>query len=256
MYTTFVNQLGLQRSGTNAVKALIECNCEDSYVMAELLGHKHKPIDWSQIGKAVAEEELADTFGRLGAQMLADEVRNKELRFVVSVKDPVSWLWSYFRYSRRKFLRRNPKARFELDDEYVRKALTAWKRNVSSWIPFVIEHETKSAIVQHEHLVQDPGRTLDQVVHKLDLKYLSNEPQLFLNGYAKAGGELHRGSEIIDSQLSFDRRYHLEGIWAEEMPSKYYAHATNFMNTFFRNNPTFRPFFDLSHLPRKSNSFR
>lgn len=250
MYKTFINQFGLQRSGTNAVKALIECNCEDSYVVAELLGHKHKPFDWSKVGEAAAEEIVVSNFGRAGAQTIADEIASRELRFVVNIKDPVSWLWSYFRYQKRKFHRKNPKGSYELDEVYASKALRAWHRNVSSWLPFVMEHEAKSVVIQHEHLLRDPRKVLDQMVQKLDLDYASEEPDLFLDGYARAANELHRGSEVIDSKLRFDRSYHLDGIWAEEMPSKHYAYATHFMNKFFRRNPGFRPFFDLSHLPQ------
>ena len=45
----FIKQFGLQRSGTNAVKALLEVNFPDIRVLTTYLGNKHKPTNYQSL---------------------------------------------------------------------------------------------------------------------------------------------------------------------------------------------------------------
>ena len=45
----FIKQFGLQRSGTNAVKALLEVNFPEIRVLTTYLGNKHKPTNYQTL---------------------------------------------------------------------------------------------------------------------------------------------------------------------------------------------------------------
>ncbi|GAB3526623.1 hypothetical protein [Arthrobacter monumenti] len=246
---TFIKQYGLERSGTNAIRGLVEVNFDRCTVLSNTLGHKHLEANWETIQESLQKLERNDLQDLgLNLKNVDCAVRTKTLGFIFSIKDPVSWLWSYYRYARAKALRRDRHASYVLTEDLGSRFLNSWGKRMNSWLEFVNENEESTFTVQHEELLRSPLQVLDNLKGQLDLSWSGGTRELFLDGYAKRGIESERGAELIDSSKKFDRDYHLNGQWMEEMPKKAFLQAENYMDEFFRKNDKFAKYFDLTHL--------
>ncbi len=56
----FIKQFGLQRSGTNALKALLETNFPKIRLLTTFLGNKHQPIDFDTLNENSNDENFAE----------------------------------------------------------------------------------------------------------------------------------------------------------------------------------------------------
>ncbi len=214
-----VKQYGLQRTGTNATKALIETNLRGAHVLS---GDKHHDVDRASIKDSD--------------------------RFVVNVKDPASWVVSYHRYRSMKARNETPPYVLDPIEGLVDGWLARWAARTSSYLRLADELPERVAVVQHEALLRDPQGTLDAVRRHLDIARKSGEPELFLDSYARRGDASVHGADLINKKRPFNRDFHLSGRWAREAPDEVLARCRRFMDGFFDAMPDWRAHFDLSHL--------
>lgn len=197
---TKIGQYGVPRSGTNAVKAILEHNLIDVFV-----------DDSRKHGRNVSLDGAAG--------------------YVVNVKEPVSWVWSYYRYLR--FVHNEQR---DLQDCPLSEWLEYWESRTLAHLSLV-EYE-KCVVIQHEDLVRDPLGVLHQVAHRFAIPQHGNT-DVFMDGYAKRGGGRY-GSELIDRGKVFRRDYHLDGIWRDDMPKEAMAYCERFAGRVFERYPLLR----------------
>lgn len=218
-----VKQYGLQRTGTNAVKALLEDNFHNVEVLTTTYGSKHD----------LPEPDVAD---------------DPELRFCVNVKDPLSWLVSYHRYRSLQAREEKPSRRIDPLTRLADVWLERWEENTYAYLSLAERYPGRSTVIQHEHLLRNPGEVVSQLERDLDLERRGGRPSLFLKGYARRGNEYTRGAELIDRDRSFDRARHLNGKWATGLPREVRNKGRDCLNEFLQTYPHYRRYFNLSHL--------
>lgn len=181
--TLVIQQYGIQRVGTNATKALIERNLEGVAVDST---DKHLfPV-------------------------------RRARAFLVNVKDPVSWVWSVYKYRSMKMRYEKPPVHVEFNRRFVEDALVEWGSLTLSHL-YLAEQVNTSLVVQHEDLLSDP----ENVIRRASEAYnapLREDVELFLTGYARRGDCRTHGESLIDPKRNFDRAYHLQGRWVEDVP--------------------------------------
>jgi hypothetical protein len=197
--TTFVKQYGLERTGTNAVRTLLEQVIPDVTVLMHVLGDKHSlPVDLARLlegsgvdGEAalravVAATELAparttDLRGDRGQLRhleaisgdLVGEVTAGRLRVLVSTREPYGWVAAYFHWKGWRIKATDEAAAVvgELCDRH--------NRLVRQWLDLVAQAPRgTAAVVSHEELLGDLDGLVARLVHELDLPTPVGRPDL------------------------------------------------------------------------------
>lgn len=219
-----IQQYGLQRTGTNAMRALIEANFPGVRVEPAAFGSKHHEVDWHAVREA------------------------RRLSFVVNVKDCVTWLASYYRFRAMKARDQSPDRRVAPLSKVATAWLGHWWVTTRSHLSVADEFPSRTLVVQHEALLRSPEAVLDEVWSKLRLYRRPGDPELFLDAYARRGGANTPAKELM-APARFDfRSFHLSGEWAVDLPDDVAADARRTMDAFLVENPQWRSHFNLDHL--------
>ncbi len=232
-----IKQFGLQRSGSNAVKALLEINFAQVHVLANYAGNKHEPASWSTMAERVAADDPA-AFGLTAdaAAQIAAQIAQRTLPVVITIKEPVSWVNSYYRYQRKKVLVNHPTAVFPFDEAFCRKVLPRWETNVLSWIALHDRHP-RSLLFLHEEVIAGFDRQLELIRERFGLPVSERYPVGQLAGYARRGIETQHGEELINARMAFDREYHLGGRWQDDIPAELRGLLYDYREAVLRRHP-------------------
>ena len=246
---TVIKQFGLQRSGTNIVRALLQINFEDVVVLQNFLGDKHTAISW-EIMERNLRDQVPDEFGISDTvrQEISMNLTSRNLYFVFNIKDPITWINSYYKYQKLKFEHRNPGLELSFDLDFAHRVLPRWAENVKSWLNFYLSNEDRCVVFQHETVLLGPSALLTQAKEKFGLIVAGDSIVDLLSGYALRGTDLHYGKELINEKVSFDRDYHLKGGWKRDIPSDILSFSQSFMREFFDREPHLKHLFNLDHL--------
>jgi hypothetical protein len=240
---TYIKQFGLPRSGTNALKALIEINFKNVIVLSNYLGNKHEPTSWSKLEEKSLVENAED-FGLelVNKQQVIEDVRNKTIPVIINIKDPMSWVNSYYKYQLKKALFKNPDTNLQFDTRFAERALSSWKENVLSWITFHDGHP-KSVIFLHEEVVAGLDHQLETLRSMFNLEASVHYPTGLLKGYARRGTDCQHGVDLVNPKMDFKREYHLEGGWIKDIPEDLISFLDKYKTEFLHKNQRFRRIF-------------
>ena len=187
----WIKQFGLQRSGTNLAKAILETSCAQVRVLSLLLGDKHHQPD---IASAAARARLGD-IGTAVTDLDSDDIRamcdavdDGSLKILVCVREPITWMDSYVRYERRSTGRSTePLDRSRL--EALARHWTRWHLDLHRWCA---DSRWASAWVVHHEVVRDP-QVLTSIATTWGAQCETPPERL---GYLARGGDEH-GSTYI-----------------------------------------------------------
>lgn len=211
-----LQQYGLQRTGTNALQALVEHNLDVGVI-------------------ADGKHDIAAPGGADG--------------YLVSVKDPASWVWSVYQWRRMKYSNEDPPREHHFTEDLVEEHLQHWERHTLSHLTLARTHADRSVVVQHERLLREPRAVLAAVRDAFALEWSGRPLELFLGGYAWRGDGSLRGADLIDPTRRVCRDYHLNAEWAREVPAPLLARCLRFTRETFAAHPLLRDHIDLGHLP-------
>lgn len=215
---TYIKQFGLQRSGTNVMKALIEVNYANTTVFANVLGDKHQKSSWADMASSLKNQEIVEgTFDKDDSGPLAKLIEDRDLNILINIKDPISWLESYYRYSLKKVLFVNPDADFPMSIGFCKKNLAKWETNLLSWLALTKEGN-RCAIVRHVDILVNPESVLSLIEKQFKLTPARDTLQTRFEGFAKRGTDTMHGQELINSNMKFDMTYHTEKKWKDNFP--------------------------------------
>ncbi len=206
---TFVKLFGLQRSGTNLVKGLLEVNFRDVRVLQNILGNKHERFDrvsalnWQS-------SELPDRY-RTMRNVEIDDARSslldQTLCAVLSIKNPYSWLVSYSRLRNEK----NPN-REHWGDGFLKRHTKVWIDSNHSWLcDLSKEFDDRLVVNFYDQTVLNTISFLELIERIFSLsrsgELVDSFPRATLRGNDSHFGESLMGKAVFDKAYYTDKRY-------------------------------------------------
>lgn len=230
----FIKQFGLYRSGTNAVKALLEINFPNIRVLTTYLGNKHYPTNFQTIKSLSQEKELSDfDITKNEAEMIRVLTESKNLPVIIQIKKPIPWFDSYFRYQKKKILFTDPEAHLEFNKEWVDRGLELWEKCLESWINFSNNY-SKCMIIEHVEFLENPDKTIEQITTFFDIQ--KNKKIELIEFQMKRGHYKEHGSNLINPYYKFDPSFHLENKWLDNYTPELLEYAEGKVKQVLDNN--------------------
>lgn len=250
MNAKIIKQFGFQRSGTNAIKALIEINFEDCIVVQSYLGNKHDVFDWDILEQGAHTGKYGEYYFKNDLDgVIREHLSARKLLFIINIKDPLSWLCSYFHYRNMALKFKKPELRVApvFDLAFVEFTMRVWKRNITSWLNFAEAHAEQCFVFQHETLLSSPEIVLTAIRDKFDLK-MKADSLCLIDGYTMCGTDTIHGLDLIRKHKSVNREYHLKCEWISKLDDAKISAMLVFMDKFFKENRHYLKYFSLEHL--------
>ncbi len=209
----FIKQFGLQRSGTNALKALLEMNFPKIRVLTTFLGNKHHPMNLETLETNSRNDDFAE-FGLNIEQTrrIQEEIKDKSLPIIFQIKKPIPWFDSYFRYQKQKIQFSNPDANPLFDERWVVNSLSLWNKSVGSWLEFSKKY-SNCLFFEHIELLTNP----DDVVQRISEKFSFEKNRKIdpIENEMKRGHYKEHGKDLINPYHKFDPSFHTDNKWLE-----------------------------------------
>lgn len=211
--TPTLQQYGLQRTGTNAIRYLIEANF---HALVTTSG-KHDPPHPRQ---------------------------NLPAGLIVSVRDPLSWLASYYRLRRMKIRDRGeiPPPIRDVADEY----LDLWRERTEQHLS-LYHPDHAVVVVQNEAVVRSPMQEAIRVADRLGLSRRAGQAFEIPTQRLRRGSEgqpvrMLRGPDVLD------RHSILSGSPAHTLPREMQRKGWLALESLISQYPEHIDHFDLAHL--------
>ncbi len=189
-----VKQYGLQRTGTNGLRALLEAHVPGTRVLMHVLGDKHSPpVDLAEVLRAVehdlhpalafitlatrlapAQTTALDSDERQRAYIasIAEEVfaaaHASEIRVLVSVRNPYDWVRGVLLW--REELPVQQSCEVDRLVPVVRRMCDRFNTCYAEWFGLADRSPQGAAVVSAEELSCDLGALLDRLVDDLNLR--------------------------------------------------------------------------------------
>lgn len=210
--TTFFKQYGLERSGTNYLKALLDINLQNTRVLSNLYGFKHgcfqpfdadyNPDDDINVITDIKSNEL---------ELVKKSFQSNQIKYLVSTKSPHSWVVSY---NKCHWI----KGTNDLSAGNVSSYITKWNEQNRNWIENILQIESLSSfLIRYEDLVSDP----QNVIHMISKRYAINPREPFNRLEFKrmrTGLDVHGFKNITNH--SFDKSFYTEKRYMNELPEE------------------------------------
>ena len=236
----FIKQFGLQRSGTNALKALLEVNFPQIRVLTTFLGNKHEPIDYMSLQENCNKKDYAEYELTLeDVNRIQKQIADRALPIIFQIKKPIPWFDSYFRYQKKKIQFRNPESNPEMDENWIIKSSAIWNRNVSSWLEFSKEYPN-CVIIEHMDILTNPDRVIQDILSEFSFE--KNKEIQLIENEMKRGHYKEHGEDLINPYHKFDPSFHTEKKWLGNYSPELLEFAQLSVDELISNNPIFSEF--------------
>ena len=196
----WVKQFGLERSGTNYVKALLEMSSPDVRVLATVLGSKHAPpdleaqvarLELGDVGIAVTDLDASDF------PLIIEAYRDRTMGVVLCVRDVVTWMDAYERH----MARREKREAVVLGRDQVEALARTWAQWVSSMSEWSQTSGLRSLWAVHHEVVRQPQALVDAVAG-----WGGTPGQAVPVNYLRKAGD-HHGSANVTQRPYRTRQY-------------------------------------------------
>ncbi|MGB1571533.1 MAG: hypothetical protein ACPHAT_02375 [Candidatus Poseidoniaceae archaeon] len=241
----FIKQFGLQRSGTNAVKALLEVNFPEIRVLTTYLGNKHKPTDYQTLVEQSDDSNFQEyDLTSKDVSEIKELVASKNLPIIFQIKKPIPWFDSYFRYQKKKILFRNPEANPKFNFSWISKSLEIWIKSVTSWLELSKKYPN-SIIIEHMEILTNPDNVVQRIMSKFS--YEKTKTIELIENEMKRGHYKEHGKDLINPYHKFDPTFHTEKKWLENYAPELLEFAQKSVDETIAKNPILSEFdFDFS----------
>jgi len=188
----FIKQYGIQRSGTNYTQWPLENNFKGR-VFHFQLGSKHMEhpthIDWKHRKTWKGHHIDPNT-----KQHVIKAVEDKTIRYLITAKDPYSWIISYKRWVKNHTLNSDGLAR-------------RWNAKHQNWYDLARQYDL-AMIVRYEDLLTDFNKTMEKIKSSLQL---TQKRDSFVNMTRR-----FLASPAL-TQKKFDKDYYLNRKYIKEL---------------------------------------
>jgi hypothetical protein len=187
--STIIKQYGLMRSGTCYTQAFIHQNFENVTVVPNVLGWKHGPYrpeptldgkSWLGSWNKPNRHVLKGMHSRRFVQKIIDAFVDGKLRYIVTVRNPYTWLIALARYKG-----------VTLTLSQIKQRLEHWNQAHLQWLKEIPE---PVCFMQYETLRDAPGRGLALIAMDLGIepKMRMRVPRLYVAPGADHGRVFHQ----------------------------------------------------------------
>lgn len=196
----WIKQFGLERSGTNYAKALVEMSCPDVRVLATMLGSKHAApdldhhvalLEQGDVGIAITDLQASDY------PKIVSAYRDRSMVAMLCIRDAVTWVDAYERHR----ARREKRDAVTLDRDRLQDLAVQWVEWIYAMHDWSETTPLRTLWVVHHQVVRHPRLLLDQVAF---LGASCGDPVDV--GYLRKAGDQH-GSENMTSRPYRTRQY-------------------------------------------------
>lgn len=196
----WIKQYGLQRSGTNYAKSLIEMSCTNVRVLATVLGSKHAAPDLENhvdmltrgdVGIAITDLQPDDF------SLICDAYRQRELAVLICVRDAVTWMDAYERH----MARRENRDPLILNRDQLASLSDMWVNWIYSMTDWSAASGLRTLWAVHHNVVRNP----QELLHDVSKWGTQCGPPADV-GYTKKSGD-HHGSENVTGRPYKARQY-------------------------------------------------
>jgi len=211
-------QYGLQRSGTNIIKALIEINLEDTFVCSNMFGGKHQlyepvPEEYNPLDYPGLRAEISPTF----AKILARKFKDDDVIYLLSIKNIFSWVVSF-----RKYIHKHG-----LQDKYdltLETLVKHWNISNLNWIDNLSSR--KFMIIEHDKLVFNKENVIQEIANKFCIKRKSG---IFnpINNTMAEGFDIHGSKNILKKEVFNEHNYYRNHEYMSEFTPEEVLYVKN-----------------------------
>lgn len=215
---------GLERTGTNYIKALIETNF-NSVVFANLFGGKHLKFWLNQerlenyklnIIKNIRDKgtlsnagntQVATNFTENDIDNFKKNIISNGLSYVIIIKNPYSWLLSYHNYL--KNILRTKKG--NLNENLIKDYSEHWSNIYGNWYKEIVKQrnfvkgDNGVIIIEYESLVNDLTSNLNKIKDELSLEKKQNN-YINITKETHMGGDYTTKSRVNISNNNFNKK--------------------------------------------------
>jgi hypothetical protein len=206
----YIKQYGLERSGTNYIRALIEENIEDVRVLSNLFGHKHKTytsINYKNYNHK-EDQEVKTELDDETLNFIKEQFINNQIYYLITVKEPYSWIVSYHKCY---WIKENSGL---LDHNKIIKYSNIWNETHKNWLENIIYQNKKFFIVMYEDMLINPNNIVNAISTKFKLK--QKQKFVNINNYMKEGADWNYKKNI--GTKSFNKKdYYLNKQYLNEI---------------------------------------
>ena len=210
--TTFFKQYGLERSGTNYIKALLDINFQNTRVLSNIYGFKHGDFQPFDAGYNPAlDRNVVTDLKTNELEFVKESFRTNQIKYLVSTKLPHSWATSY---SKCPWIRGTNSLSVENVTSYIDK----WNKQNRNWIEYILEKESLSSVlIRYEDLVVDPQKVINMISMKyaIDIKEAFNILEF---RRMRTGPDVNGFKNITNHR--FDKSYYTEERYMNELPEE------------------------------------
>lgn len=218
MEMNYFKQYGAQRSGTNYLKRLIELNFKDVTVFGSILGWKHGMYETGNgkkftcgsheewIDKQIKPDGKVASVDRFPLKYTPEELRSacKELKYLISVKDPYSYVLSFKNFRAKKR---------DWNKDQVDRWLTEYLTSYNDWDDLNKRYPDRCYIIRYDLLLSNRDSILSSIQSKFNLQRKENP---FIDEPRKVNASTDHG--LLISKSNFDRDYYIEKKYMLELP--------------------------------------
>lgn len=215
----WIKQYGMQRTGTNYAKAIIEKNFADCCVLSNILGWKHGTIE--PLNRWIANHTRMGNDGKLCIESEGDKhpidpfeiqaaIASGEMRYVISVRNPYAFIVGVFTHWNRLnginwFARRDYIG-------WIKYNCRKYNTGYADWIRLHRDWPMRSIVMRHEAIVHDPTAVLRAVHRRLDL-----EPVPQVRSMISGQVEATQDKGTVVSKTAFRRDWYLADGYLERL---------------------------------------
>lgn len=197
----YIKIYGAKRTCTNFITWALRNNFLNVDLLVNELGWKHQlcePVDWSMKNWCDEKGKGKPKISKERLQKLKETYEDKKVRYVIVVKNPVSWYLSILRYEGKK------KKRIDISilQRYIKKYI--------DWLSFLNSIGERGILIRYEILLSSFEYTLDSVQKRFDLKRLYDP-------YIKPEKRFFRANL---TKRNFDSSYYTDNKFLDQFDKK------------------------------------
>lgn len=202
---------GLQRSGTNYLKFLLESNFKNVVVIDLPLGNKHEAAAPHWHSMKNASLPLSDP-AHCSAE-LRSSLERGEVRFAFISKPLLPWLSSFRRYRELK-----SKQSVEWTESFVERAVNLWVNRTVEWLDWIPKCTGKFNWMLYDDLVRDKVLSLQTIEGDLEIGELNRVLELAESTKMRRGTDQQHAQNLVNNGVPFDQGEYLKKSEVTSIP--------------------------------------